>query len=175
MLRAAWLGAALATAGAADDDQAPLGIASPPLPRRALQAADERAALLAFKASGTDPDGMLSTWLDGTDPCGWDGVTCHADGAFAGTVEQVLRFGSAGLTGDVGLLARAFEEPYGDKSDAGIDDYSARCLRRVWRAERFSWWFTSLMHKFPETGAFGQKMQAAELDYLVHSRAAATA
>ena len=35
------------------------------------------------------------------------------------------------------------------KSDAGIDDYSARCLRRVWRAERFSWWFTSLMHKFP--------------------------
>ena len=71
--------------------------------------------------------------------------------------------------------ARAFEEHYRDKSDAAIDDYSARCLRRVWRAERFSWWFTSLMHKFPETGAFGQKMQAAELDYLVHSRAAATA
>ncbi len=71
--------------------------------------------------------------------------------------------------------ARAFAEHYRDKSDAGIDDYSARCLRRVWRAERFSWWFTSLMHKFPETGAFGQKMQAAELDYLVHSRAASTA
>ena len=49
------------------------------------------------------------------------------------------------------------------------------CLRRVWRAERFSWWFTSLMHKFPETGAFGQRMQAAELDYLVHSEAASTA
>ena len=58
---------------------------------------------------------------------------------------------------------------------AALDDYSARCLRRVWRAERFSWWFTSLMHKFPETGAFGQKMQAAELDYLVHSNAASTA
>ena len=86
--------------------------------------------------------------------------------------------GAKGLNlaaGDVGLLARAFAEHYGDKSSAGIDDYSARCLRRVWRAERFSWWFTSLMHKFPETGAFGQKMQAAELDYLVHSRAASTA
>jgi p-hydroxybenzoate 3-monooxygenase len=75
----------------------------------------------------------------------------------------------------VGLLARALGEHYGEKSDAGIDDYSARCLRRVWRAERFSWWFTSLMHKFPETGDFGQRIQQAELDYLVHSTAASTA
>ena len=86
--------------------------------------------------------------------------------------------GAKGLNlaaGDVGLLARALAEHYAELSDAGLDDYSARCLRRVWRAERFSWWFTSLMHKFPETGAFGQKMQAAELDYLVHSEAASTA
>jgi p-hydroxybenzoate 3-monooxygenase len=76
---------------------------------------------------------------------------------------------------DVGYLARALAEHYGDKSDAGIDTYSQRCLRRIWRAERFSWWFTSLMHKFPDTGAFGQKMQAAELDYLVNSTAASTA
>ena len=76
---------------------------------------------------------------------------------------------------DVGLLARALAEHYREQSDAGIDDYSERCLRRVWRAERFSWWFTSLMHRFPETGAFGQKMQLAELDYLVQSRAASTA
>lgn len=76
---------------------------------------------------------------------------------------------------DVGYLARALAEHYNDKSDAGIDTYSQRCLRRVWRAERFSWWFTSLMHKFPDTGAFGQKMQAAELDYLVNSSAASTA
>jgi p-hydroxybenzoate 3-monooxygenase len=48
------------------------------------------------------------------------------------------------------------------------------CLLRVWRAERFSWWFTSLIHRFPDTGEFGQKMQEAELDYLVHSRAAST-
>ena len=76
---------------------------------------------------------------------------------------------------DVGFLARAFAEHYRERSDAGIDGYSATCLRRVWRAERFSWWFTSLMHRFPETGAFGQKMQTAELDYLVHSEAASTA
>jgi len=85
--------------------------------------------------------------------------------------------GAKGLnlaTADVGYLARALAEHYAEMSDAGIDAYSQTCLRRIWRAERFSWWFTSLMHKFPETGAFGQKMQAAELDYLVHSHAAST-
>jgi len=76
---------------------------------------------------------------------------------------------------DVGTLSRALAEHFVDKSDAGIDTYSQRALRRIWRAERFSWWLTSLMHKFPDTGAFGQKMQAAELDYLVHSTAASTA
>jgi p-hydroxybenzoate 3-monooxygenase len=86
--------------------------------------------------------------------------------------------GAKGLnlaTADVAYLAQALTEHYREASDAGIDDYSQRCLRRIWRAERFSWWFTSLMHKFPETGAFGRKMQAAELDYLVHSTAASTA
>ncbi|MBX3606763.1 MAG: 4-hydroxybenzoate 3-monooxygenase [Piscinibacter sp.] len=76
---------------------------------------------------------------------------------------------------DVSYLGSAIAEHYQEKSDAGIDSYSQRCLRRIWRAERFSWWFTSLMHRFPETGAFGQKMQAAELDYLVNSVAASTA
>ena len=73
---------------------------------------------------------------------------------------------------DVGYLWNALADFYNDKSRAGIDTYSDRYLRRVWRAERFSWWFTSLMHHFPETGAFGQKMQEAELDYLVNSEAA---
>jgi p-hydroxybenzoate 3-monooxygenase len=73
---------------------------------------------------------------------------------------------------DVKYLASAFMEFYADKSSAGIDSYSERCLRRVWKAERFSWWFTSLMHQFPEAGGFGQKVQEAELDYLIHSRAA---
>lgn len=76
---------------------------------------------------------------------------------------------------DVGYLAQALAEHYAERSNAGIDAYSARCLRRVWKAERFSWWFTSLMHRFPDTGEFGQKMQHAELDYLVGSRAASTA
>ena len=75
---------------------------------------------------------------------------------------------------DVGFLAQAFVEHYAERSDSGIDHYSARCLARVWKAERFSWWFTSLTHKFPEGGAMGQKLQRAELDYLVASHAAST-
>ena len=76
---------------------------------------------------------------------------------------------------DVRFLSRALIEHYAEKSDAGIDRYSARCLARIWKAERFSWWFTSLTHKFPEAGAIGQRLQRAELDYLIGSRAAATA
>jgi p-hydroxybenzoate 3-monooxygenase len=76
---------------------------------------------------------------------------------------------------DVRYLSRAFTEFYGERSRAGIDHYSDLCLRRVWKAERFSWWFTTLMHRFPDAGAIGQKLQAAELDYLVSSTAASTA
>jgi p-hydroxybenzoate 3-monooxygenase len=56
-----------------------------------------------------------------------------------------------------------------------LEHYSGRCLRRVWRAERFSWWMTSLMHNFPSSGSFDRKVQRAELDYLVHSEAASKA
>ena len=86
--------------------------------------------------------------------------------------------GAKGLnlaTADVGYLARALEIFFREGSTTVLNRYSELCLRRVWKAERFSWWFTSLMHRFPETGAFGQKIQEAELDYLVHSRAASTA
>jgi p-hydroxybenzoate 3-monooxygenase len=76
---------------------------------------------------------------------------------------------------DVKYLSAAFIEHYLHKSDSGIDDYSRKCLGRVWKAERFSWWFTSLMHKFPDAGEIGQKLQEAELEYLVGSRAASTA
>jgi p-hydroxybenzoate 3-monooxygenase len=76
---------------------------------------------------------------------------------------------------DVRYLARALIEYYAGHGSAGIDSYSSRCLARVWKAERFSWWFTSLMHKFPESGVLGRKLQRAELDYLVTSRAASTA
>jgi p-hydroxybenzoate 3-monooxygenase len=86
--------------------------------------------------------------------------------------------GAKGLnlaTGDVKYLSEALIENFQEQSDAGINHYSNRCLSRVWKAERFSWWFTSLMHRFPETGEFGQKIQEAELEYLVGSRAASTA
>lgn len=76
---------------------------------------------------------------------------------------------------DVGFLFEALAGHYREHSSAGIDHYSRRCLQRVWRAERFSWWFTSLMHRFPDTGEFGQKLQDAELDYLVGSEAASSA
>ena len=76
---------------------------------------------------------------------------------------------------DVKYLAGAFIDYFSDKTAAGIDGYSQRCLKRVWKAERFSWWLTSLMHRFPDSGGFGQKMQEAELEYLVNSKAASAA
>ena len=76
---------------------------------------------------------------------------------------------------DVNYLSSAFISYYIDKTDAGIDGYSARALRRIWKAERFSWSLTTLMHRFADSGSFGQKIQEAELDYLVHSKAASTA
>ena len=76
---------------------------------------------------------------------------------------------------DVKFLSAALIDHYRDHDPAGIDAYSQRCLRRVWRAARFSWWLTSLMHRFPDTSGFGQKMQEAELDYLVNSEAGSRA
>ena len=72
---------------------------------------------------------------------------------------------------DVKYLSGGLIEYYQEKSSAGIDSYSERALRRIWRAERFSWWLTTLMHRFPDTAGFGQKVQEAELEYLVHSEA----
>jgi p-hydroxybenzoate 3-monooxygenase len=86
--------------------------------------------------------------------------------------------GAKGLNlaaGDVGLLSRAMAEYYRDKSAAALDDYSRRALSRVWKAERFSWWFTTMLHRFPENGVFGARMQIAELDYLMSSDAMQTA
>jgi len=73
---------------------------------------------------------------------------------------------------DVHYLSQALREFYDGKSSAGIDGYSARALNRVWKAVRFSWWMTSMMHRFPDNDGFGTKLQQAELDYVVHSAAA---
>ena len=73
---------------------------------------------------------------------------------------------------DVHYLAQALREFYAEESSAGIDAYSATALSRVWKAVRFSWWMTSMLHKFPDTGDFGARIQLAEMDYLVSSKAA---
>jgi p-hydroxybenzoate 3-monooxygenase len=75
---------------------------------------------------------------------------------------------------DVHYLSQALIEHYKEKSDAGLDHYSARALARVWKAERFSWWMTTTLHQISDN-PFDQKLQLAELDYLFHSGAAATA
>lgn len=73
---------------------------------------------------------------------------------------------------DVHYLAEALIEFYEEKSAGGLTAYSARALARVWKAERFSWWMTSMLHRFPEQGPFNERLQRAELDYLAHSDAA---
>jgi p-hydroxybenzoate 3-monooxygenase len=108
-------------------------------------------------------------------------------------VAEPMRFGSMFLAGDAahivpptgakGLnlaasdahyLALALGEHYDEKSSAGIDHYSDKVLARVWKAVRFSWWMTSMLHKFPDTGTFGARIQLAELDYVTRSKAAMT-
>jgi p-hydroxybenzoate 3-monooxygenase len=105
-------------------------------------------------------------------------------------ITEPMRFGRMFLAGDAGhivpptgakglnlaatdvkYLSSALIEHYREKSDVGLDSYSERCLRRIWKAERFSWWFTMLMHRFPDDGAIVAKFQQAELDYLIHSEA----
>ncbi|MEO7275227.1 MAG: FAD-dependent monooxygenase, partial [Vicinamibacterales bacterium] len=75
---------------------------------------------------------------------------------------------------DVARLARGFERFYGSGQADLLDSYSADGLRRVWRAQRFSWWMTSMLHRNPADAPFDCRRQIAELDYLVSSRAAMT-
>ena len=105
-------------------------------------------------------------------------------------ITEPMRFGRMFLAGDAGhivpptgakglnlaatdvkYLSSAIIEFYRDHSERGIDSYSERCLKRIWKGERFSWWFTQLMHRFPDDGAITARFQEAELDYLIHSEA----
>ena len=107
-------------------------------------------------------------------------------------VSEPLRFGRLFLAGDAGhivpptgakglnlaasdvkFLSMGLIEYYAEHNDAGIEAYSDRCLKRIWKAERFAWWFTKLMHLFPNDGEISSRFQEAELDYLLHSEAAA--
>ena len=76
---------------------------------------------------------------------------------------------------DVHYLWRGFADHYSSGSSAGLDAYSQTALQRVWKAERFSWWMTTALHRFPEASGFDRRLQQAELDYLFASDAARTA
>ena len=75
---------------------------------------------------------------------------------------------------DVLVLARALKEFYEHRRTSFLDEYSDVCLRRVWKAQRFSWWMTSTLHRFGEETPFDHQRQIADLDYLTSSRAAMT-
>jgi p-hydroxybenzoate 3-monooxygenase len=75
---------------------------------------------------------------------------------------------------DVCVLAHALDERYGHGRDEALRAYSATALRRVWKAQRFSWWMTSMLHQFPESSAYQKRLQIAELDYVTGSQAACT-
>jgi p-hydroxybenzoate 3-monooxygenase len=77
--------------------------------------------------------------------------------------------------GDVRVLAQAMGDLFERGDASGLDAYSDSCLRRVWRAEHFSWWMTSMLHRFPgENAEFEERLQRAQLDYVCRSEAAAT-
>ena len=76
---------------------------------------------------------------------------------------------------DAVYLYRGLEQWYAGGGRERLDDYSATCLRRIWRAERFSWYMTTMLHRNPEETPFEGRIHLADIDYTVHSRAASTA
>ena len=75
---------------------------------------------------------------------------------------------------DVSILSQALTAFFTTGDMGLLDEYSAGCLRRVWRAQHFSWWMTSMLHRFPDSDAYQTQLQLAQLAYTVDSRAAAT-
>jgi len=75
---------------------------------------------------------------------------------------------------DVRVLAPALAELCRTGRSGALDGYSETCLRRVWRAQQFSWWLTSLLHRFPNDDPYRERLQLSQLRYTVSSRAAAT-
>ena len=73
---------------------------------------------------------------------------------------------------DVVVLSRALAAFYKSQRDDGLENYSAACLRRVWYAQRFSWWMTQILHRFPNESAFDRRRQLSDLDYITRSPAA---
>lgn len=74
---------------------------------------------------------------------------------------------------DVQVLARSFGEHYAGRGSQALDTYTPTALRRVWRAEHFSWWMTSMLHSFADADPFQQRLQLAQLEQVCSSRSAA--
>jgi hypothetical protein len=74
---------------------------------------------------------------------------------------------------DVTVLADALAARFCEGSDAGLEEYSDRCLRRVWRAQHFSWWMTTMLHVDPRDDDYGRQLQRSQLEYVCSSSAAA--
>jgi p-hydroxybenzoate 3-monooxygenase len=107
------------------------------------------------------------------EPMGWGRLLLAGDAAHI-----VPPTGAKGMNlavADVRVLARALVRFYRSGERDLLDAYSATCLRRVWKVQRFSWWMTSLLHRFADHDAFAEQIQLAELDYLTTSRAAGQA
>jgi p-hydroxybenzoate 3-monooxygenase len=75
---------------------------------------------------------------------------------------------------DVRVLTRGLLEFYKHGNKQALGEYTERCLRRIWKCQRFSWWMTSMLHRFPNEDSFSHHIHVAELDYLTSSRAAST-
>ncbi|MGC1504483.1 MAG: 4-hydroxybenzoate 3-monooxygenase [Sulfitobacter sp.] len=105
-----------------------------------------------------------------TEPMRWGKLFLCGDAAHI-----VPPTGAKGLNtaaSDVHYLYKGLRDFYENNSTDGIDSYSAKALARVWKAERFSWWFSSLMHTYPDQSPFDLKMQVAEIEFLRSSKAA---
>jgi len=73
---------------------------------------------------------------------------------------------------DIFYLFQSLVDHYTRRDDRGLDSYSKRALARVWRGQRFSWWMTSMLHRFPDNSPYDQRMQDTELAYLFSSERA---
>jgi len=135
----------------------------------------------------------LETRLQGVRPLQRGRILQKGITAMRSFVAEPMRFGRLFLAGDaahivpptgakgmnlamadVRVLSRALERYYKNKDESGLENYSATCLRRVWKGQRFSWWMTQMLHRYRggEFDDYDMKRQLADLDYLTGSRAA---
>lgn len=104
---------------------------------------------------------------------------CHGRLFLAGDAAHIVPpTGAKGLNlaaSDIHFLSRGLIDYFNRGDETGLQSYSEKALRRIWLAERFSWWMTTLLHRFPRDGGFDQRIQEAELNYLFTSKAAQVA